>query len=303
MHYTHDVVRSLPPLPALQAFEASARLASFTRAGQELNLTQGAVSRAVAGLESELGVPLFARVRQRIRLTEAGEAYVAKVGPLLARLEAATLELKAFKGEGGVLNLAILPTFATRWLIPRLSAFTRAHPEVQVAFHTRLYPFDFEAEELDAAIHLGQGQWPGARLDFLFDEEGVVVASPSLAFGRPLATPSDLAGQPLLQMATRPQGWEEWLSAHKASGVDGRRGPRFESHLMVIQAAKADLGFALLPSFLVREELLKGELVEPFPGTRLQGLRSYWFATPEHGAERPATRAFRNWLLSEARGA
>ncbi|HJW32929.1 MAG TPA: LysR substrate-binding domain-containing protein [Holophagaceae bacterium] len=303
MLYTHEVARILPPLPALQAFEASARLGSFTRAGQELNLTQGAVSRAVAGLESDLGVPLFDRVRQRIRLTPAGEAYAAKVGPLLAKLEAATLELKASRGEGGLLNLAILPTFGTRWLIPRLSAFTHAHPEVQVAFHTRLYPFDFEAEELDAAIHLGQGQWPGARLDFLFDEEGVVVASPRLAFAGSLDGPADLARHTLLQMATRPQGWEEWLSAQHLTTVEGRRGPRFESHLMVIQAAKADLGFALLPTFLVEEELLKGELVEPFPGTRLRGLRSYWFATPEHAAERPAVRAFRSWLLEEAQGA
>lgn len=301
MRYAHDVFRTLPPLPALQAFEASARLGSFTRASQELNLTQGAVSRAVAGLESDLGVPLFDRVRQRIRLTAAGEAYVAKVGPLLARLEAATLELRASRGEGGLLNLAILPTFGTRWLIPRLPAFAHAHPEVQIAFHTRLYPFDFEAEELDAAIHLGQGHWPGAKLDFLFDEEGVVVASPHLAFTQPLLSPNSLSSQTLLQMATRPQGWEEWLAAQHATGVDGRRGPRFESHLMVIQAAKADLGFALLPSFLVQEELMKGELVEPFPGTRLQGLRSYWFATPEHAAERPAVRAFRSWLLAETK--
>ena len=299
MIYTHDVPRPLPSLPALQAFEASARLGSFTKAAQELNLTQGAVSRAVATLEGEVGVPLFDRVRQRIRLTAAGEAYAAKVGPLLAKLEAATLELRASKGEGGVLNLAILPTFGTRWLIPRLPAFARAHPEVQVAFHTRLYPFDFEAEELDAAIHLGEGHWPGARLDRLFDEEAVVVASPRLAFAGTLESPSDLARAPLLQMATRPQGWEEWLATHRIEGVDGRRGPRFESHLMVIQAAKADLGFALLPTFLVEEELLKGELVEPFPGTRLHGLRSYWLATPEHAAERPAVRAFRSWLLEE----
>lgn len=301
MLYTHDVARALPPLPALQAFEAAARLGSFTRAAQELNLTQGAVSRAVAGLESEVGVPLFDRVRQRIRLTAAGEAYAAKVGPLLGRLAAATLELKASRGEGGLLNLAILPTFGTRWLIPRLPAFARAHPEVQVAFHTRLYPFDFEAEELDAAIHLGEGHWPGARLDLLFDEEAVVVASPRLVFAEPLAGPADLARHTLLQMATRPQGWEEWLEAHDVKGVDGRRGPRFESHLMVIQAAKADLGFALLPTFLVEEELMKGELVEPFPDTRLRGLRSYWFATPEHAAERPTVRAFRNWLLEETK--
>ncbi len=299
MRYTHQVARILPSLPGLQAFEAAARLGSFTRAGQELNLTQGAVSRAVAALESEVGVPLFERVRQRIRLTAAGEAYAAKVGPLLARLEAATLEVKASRGEGGLLNLAILPTFGTRWLIPRLPAFARAHPEVQVAFHTRLYPFDFEAEELDAAIHLGEGRWPGARLDRLFDEEAVVVASPRLAFAEPLVGPADLARHTLLQMATRPQGWEEWLEANDVKGVAGRRGPRFESHLMVIQAAKADLGFALLPTFLVEEELMKGELVEPFPDTRLRGLRSYWFATPEHAAERPAVRAFRNWLLEE----
>lgn len=299
MIYTHDMAQ-IPSLAALEAFEASARHRSFTKAAVELHLTQGAISRAVAALEAQLGTPLFARVRQRIQLTPAGEAYLNKVQPALRRLEAATLELKAFKGAGGVLNLAILPTFGTKWLIPRMPAFSTAHPEVLVNFTTRIYAFDFEAEELDAAIHLGEGRWPGAVLDHLLDEEVMVVCSPSLI--PHLRTPEDLKGQVLLQMASRPQGWEEWLAAKGLSGIDGRRGPRFEHHAMVLEAAVAGLGLAVLPTFLVQDELTNGRIVEAFAHTRARSGKAYWLAYPERHRDLPALAAFRRWLLQEVRG-
>lgn len=291
--------RALPSLLSLQAFEAAARHGSFTRAAEELHVTQGAVSRQVQALEAFLGLPLFHRVRKRVGLTAAGEAYQAKVRPLMDRLEAATLELRAFKGAGGVLNLALLPTFGTKWLIPRMPAFGAAHPEVLVNFSTRIHAFDFEEEGLDAAIHYGPGAWPGARLDHLMDEEVVVVCSPELGMREGLRTPSDLAGQTLLQMASRPQGWEEWLSGAGVQGIDGRRGPRFEHHLMAIQAALANLGVAVLPTFLVEEELRERRLVEPFPGTRVKTPKAYWLACPERAKDLPALVAFRDWLLKE----
>jgi LysR family glycine cleavage system transcriptional activator len=290
----------IPSLAALEAFEASARHRSFTKAAVELHLTQGAISRAVATLEEQLGAALFARVRQRIQLTPAGEAYLNKVQPALRKLEAATLELKAFKGAGGVLNLAILPTFGTKWLIPRMPAFSAAHPEVLVNFTTRIYAFDFEAEELDAAIHLGEGRWPGALLDPLFEEEVMVVCSPTLI--PHLRTPDDLKDQVLLQMASRPQGWEEWLAAKGLSGIDGRRGPRFEHHAMVLEAAVAGLGLAVLPAFLVQDELANGRIVEAFHHTKAQSGKTYWLAYPERNRDLPALAAFRRWLLQEVRG-
>ncbi|HEU4950578.1 MAG TPA: transcriptional regulator GcvA [Holophagaceae bacterium] len=295
------MARTLPSLQALEAFEAAARHQSFTRAAAELHVTQGAVSRQVQGLEAQLGLALFHRIRQRIRLTPAGEAYLAKVRPALDRLEAATLELKASGGAGGVLNLAVLPTFATKWLIPRIPAFTAAHPEILVTFTTRIQAFDFDEEpELDAAIHYGEGVWPGARLEPLMDERVVAVCAPALAAA--LHAPGDLAGQTLLQLLNRPQGWEEWLAAAGAPEVDGRRGPRFESHLMVIQAALAGLGLAVLPDFLVADELAAGRLVEPFPGLAAKSRRSYWLATPERAQDLPALAAFRAWLLKEIEG-
>ncbi len=296
------MARALPSLLALQAFEASARHRSFTRAAEALHVTQGAVSRQVQALEAHLGLALFHRIRQRIVLTPAGEAYLGRVRGALDRLEAATLELKAFKGAGGLLNLAILPTFGTKWLIPRIPAFSAAHPEILVNFTTRIQPVDFEAEELDAAIHLGEGRWPGARLDHLMDEEAVVVCSPALKRKARLKQPSDLAEQTLLQMASRPTGWEEWLDAAGLPGLDGRHGPRFEHHLMVIQAALAGLGLAVLPSFLVAEELADGRLLEPFPAIRVTGRRAYWLAYPERNRELPALVAFREWLVGEIRG-
>ena len=294
--------RALPSLLALEAFEASARHRSFTRAAAELHVTQGAVSRQVQGLEEQLGLALFHRIRQRIVLTPAGEAYLAKVRPALDRLEAATLELKAFKGAGGVLNLAILPTFGTKWLIPRIPGFSAAHPEILVNFTTRIQAFDFEEEpDLDAAIHYGEGHWPGAMLDHLMDERVIAVCAPKLKRSAHLRKPEDIAGQTLLQLINRPQGWEEWLAAAGAPGVDGRRGPRFESHLMVIQAALAGLGLAVLPDFLVADELAAGRLVAPFPGLEAKSRRAYWLAYPERNKELPALAAFRDWLMKEIR--
>lgn len=292
--------RQLPSLLALQAFEAAARQRSFTRAAEELHVTQGAVSRQVQALEAQLGLALFHRVRQRILLTPAGEAYLAKVRPALDRLEAATLELKAFKGAGGVLDLAILPTFGTKWLIPRIPGFSAKHPEILVNFTTRIQAFDFEEEpDLHAAIHYGEGHWPGARLDHLMDEQVLVLCSPELKRRAHLKRPADIAGQTLLQLINRPQGWEEWLAAAGAQGVDGRRGPRFESHLMVIQAAIAGLGLAVLPAFLVEDELAAKRLVTPFPGIQATSRRAYWLAYPERNRELPALVAFREWLMRE----
>jgi LysR family glycine cleavage system transcriptional activator len=293
--------RNLPSLGSLEAFEAAARHRSFTRAALDLHVTQGAVSRQVQALEEHLGVALFDRVRQRVVPTAAGEAYLPKVRACLDRLEAATVQIQAFKGAAaGVLNLAILPTFGTRWLIPRLSAFMAAHPEVQVDFSTRLEVFDFADEDVDAAIHSGSGDWPGAVLDHLMDEEVVVVASPALVRKAHLRRPADVRDQVLLQLASRPQAWSEWLAGTEVAGVDARRGPRFEHFAMVLQAAVSGLGIAVVPRFLAEEELREGQLVLPFAGAAVRG-RSYWLAYPEAKKDLPPLRAFRAWLLAEAR--
>jgi LysR family glycine cleavage system transcriptional activator len=284
----------LPSLIALQAFEAAARHRSFTRAAAELHRTQGAVSRQVAQLEAALGVALFHREHPHVRPTAAAQVFAAKVRGILDRLSAVCLEVEAARGAGGVLNLAILPTFGTRWLIPRLADFYRDHPEVSVNLTTRIHTFDFEAVELDAAIHHGEGVWPGAELVRLMDDLVLAVCTPDRA--RRLRAPADLAGETLLQLESRLGGWGEWFEAMGVRGADGRRGPRFEHHLMVIQAALAGLGVALLPAFLVQEELAAGTLVAPLQREPLRTSRAYWLAFPPRSAGQPALRAFAAWL-------
>jgi LysR family glycine cleavage system transcriptional activator len=293
------VSRSLPTTAALEAFESAAFHLSFTAAGRELHVTQGAISRQVQSLEEHLGVPLFVRERQRIRLTPAGEHYLQHVRGAFDRLEAAALELRALRRGGGVLRLALLPTYGTRWLIPRFPSFADAHPDVVVHFTTRLQPFDFAGEDLDAAIHYGEPHWPGAHLDPLMDEDVVLVCSPAWRKKHGVKAPADLRRATLLQMSTRPNAFDDWFAAKGVHGIDGRRGPRFEHHQMVLQAALAGLGVAVLPVFACDEELASGRLVEVFADSRVRTGKGYWLVYPERRANLPALVAFRAWLLAQ----
>lgn len=289
---------SVPSLSALAAFEAAARHGSFTRAAEELNLTQGAVSRQVAHLEQVLGVALFERVRQRVSLTPAGGAYAADIRDGLSRIAAATVSTMAFRGAAGVLHLAILPTFGTRWLIPRLPRFTEAHPGITINFATKLVPFDFSREPLDAAIHFGDPVWPGAKLHRLMGEEIVPVAAPALVARLRIAEPADMLHAPLLQQSTRPRAWANWLGQQGLPPSRALMGPRFEQFAMVSQAAVAGLGLAIVPRFLVEEELRAGSLVIPFD-LPVTGSEGYYLVYPEARERLPAVIAFRDWLLSE----
>ena len=292
------MTRSLPSTGALQAFESAAFHLSVTLAARELHLTQGAVSRQIRNLEEHLGIELFERQRQRIRLSAAGSHYLEHVRAAFDRLEGAALSLRALRRGGGVLQLALLPTYGTLWLIPRFPSFAAEHPEIQVHFTTRLHPFDFGVEDLDAAIHYGEAHWPNAHLDRLMDEEVVAVCNAEYRQRLALDTIYDLRRATLLQISTRPQGFVDWLQAQGAQGIDGRRGPRFEHHAMVLQAALAGLGVALLPAFVVADELRRGGLVEALPGTRTVTGKSYWLACPEGRETLPALQAFRSWLLA-----
>src|SRR5210317_56279 len=171
--------RLLPSTSMLLAFEAAARTGSFTEAAAELSLTQGAISRQVRALEAQLGMELFARVGKSVRLTEAGKRYAEEVEKALQTIRRATLNAMTDQ-RGGTLNLAILPTFGTRWLIPRFPAFLKQHPDITVNFATKLSPFDFKKEDLHAAIHYGQTDWPDTESTFLMHEETVPVCAPQL---------------------------------------------------------------------------------------------------------------------------
>jgi LysR family transcriptional regulator, glycine cleavage system transcriptional activator len=285
-------------MTSLRVFESAARHLSFSDAANELSLTQSAVSRQIRALEEFLDLKLFHRIRNRLKLTEAAAAYLPEVRACLSRLEAASLELLAHQGTGGVLNLAILPTFGTKWLIPRMSSFWRAHPHIIVNFTTRSTAFDFSKERLDAAIHFGDVSWPGVSCYRLMGEEVVPVCAPALLNTLGLACVDDLARHTLLQHTTRPNAWVEWLAAAGTPEINGLKGPRFEHFLMMIQAAIAGIGVAVLPRFLIEDEVAAGRLVIPF-NVAVRSDQAYYLVHPEEKADLPALRSFREWLLRE----
>jgi LysR family glycine cleavage system transcriptional activator len=181
-------------------------------------------------------------------------------------------------------------------LIPRLPDFLRAHPEVTLEVSTSIGPVDFRRSNLDAAIHYGEGVAPGARAEPLFEEVEVVVCSPELRAREQLAVPEDLEHAPLLHLSSRPSAWRDWMDEHGLHHLGGRRGPRFEHHLMVRAAARAGLGVALLPSFVADDALRAGDLIEPIDHTRRRTGRRYWLMVPDRSLELESLRAFRRWL-------
>ena len=289
--------RFLPSLSLLTAFEAVARTGSITAAAEELSLTQGAVNRQIRALEEQLGAALFVRERQRVRPTVAGAAYAREIRDALHKIGGASLNLRA-NPTGGTLSLAILPTFGTRWLAPRLPRFLAAHPGVTINLATRLVPFDFRLEPVDAAIHFGQPDWPGGRLVRLRSEQVVPVCSPGLRRELRPERAEDLRAAPLLHLATRPDAWEQWFAMNGVA-ADGVHGMLLDQFAMVAQAAIASMGLALLPDFLIAEELASGVLVTALDRP-MQSAGAYWLVWPPERAEYPPLAAFRAWLVAEA---
>ena len=291
----------IPSIGELTSFVAAAQHGSFTRAADELNLTQGAISRQIRLLESQLGVTLFERIRQRVVLTDAGKLYLPHIQEALNDLVNATRQVMAFS-DNTILNLAVLPTFATRWLIPRLPDFQRKSPKTIIHLTTRQRPVDFALELFDAAISYGSPNWPGTIAHHLMDVEVVPVCSPMLHAQRRIKTPSDIATYPLLHQMSRPTRWVEWM---KEAGVklDGMlSGHTYEQFSMIAQAAAAGLGVALLPVFMIEEELASGKLEivsDQFMATKT----SYFLIIPETRASAGAIKQFADWLIGQARAA
>lgn len=290
----------LPSLAALRTFEAAARHLSFTKAAAELHLTQSAVSRQIRVMEDYLGVMLFERVKQRLVLTKAGSTYVAEIRSALEQMQTATVNLLANRGVGGILTLATPPAFCVKWLIPRLDRFSATYPEVLVSLATRAKPFDFEAEKIDAAIYFGRRDWPGVMSDRLVGEDLVLVCSPAYRASAPrLKQPADLAAHTLLQQIHRPNWWSDWLTAKQASTANAWAGPRFEHFYMIMQAAVAGLGVALLPRLLVKEDVGARRLLVPFESP-FAGEDAYCLVYPAGKRSDPKLELLRRWLLEEA---
>lgn len=288
----------IPNMGALLAFEAAARHESFTHAARELFLTESAVSRQINTLESNLGVRLFARAKQRVVLTKAGKVYSAQVRRALEQLDRDTLSIIAHGSGGGYLELAVLPTFASQWLIPRLAAFNERYPDVRVNMGVRTGTFPFGDTHFEAAIHYGKPTWPGTSADFLFSEEVVPVCAASL-LTRPVRNAADLLDYPLLHSTTRPDGWAAWFAN---LGVDDNRtmqGVRYELHTMLISAAAAGLGIALVPRFFVDAQLDQLGLAIPLDAPAVAD-SAYYLVYPTELSHGKPLASFREWLLGEA---
>lgn len=297
MHGVHQVAyprRFLPSISLLAAFEAVTRTGSAAEAARELSLTQGTVSRLVQALESQLGVTLFRRDRKRLIPTEAARNYAAEIGQVLNLTARATAQVMSGAG-GGAFNLAILPTFGTYWLAPRLPKFLSANPGVTVNLATRLKPFDFETEAFDAAIHFGTATWPRAGHLRLDDERVVPVASPRVA-GQ-VARMEDIPGQPLLHLDSRPNGWRNWF---RSEGLEQSvpRGMVFDQFGTMMQAAIHGLGIALLPDFLVASAVADGRLTALAP-PRVTSGAGYWLVWPEARSTFQPLAAFRDWIVTQ----
>jgi LysR family transcriptional regulator, glycine cleavage system transcriptional activator len=273
---------------------------SFTKAAEELHVTQSAVSRQVAQTEEYLGLLLFQRVRQRIVLTDAGQQYAKAVRAALEQIQSATVTMLAHKGSGGALNIATPAAFATKWLIPRLSRFYQAHPGVMINLSTRDLVFDLEREQCDAAFHYGSHDWADVISEPLVGREFAVVCSPEyLSSCDTVRTPADLRRHVLLQHSRRPNQWREWFKAAGAKRVDTIAGPRFEHFYMIMQAALAHLGTGLVPRLLVEDDLVAGRLVEPVHVDFI-GEDAYCLVYAPSKRNDPRLEQFRRWLHSEA---
>lgn len=288
--------RLLPPIHALHAFEAAARTGSISNAARELDLTQSAVSRQIKALEDQLGLELFVRDKQTIRLTLAGQSYARDIREALRRVSTASLNIRA-NPQGGSLTLGILPTFGTRWLAERLPRFAAQYPGIRLNLFSRMTPFDFNLDSIDAAIHFGKAEWPDVTLTPLFGESVLAVGSPELVSRFTFTSPNDIRQAPLLILLSRPDAWERWL-ARQGAPDDGIRGMMFDHFEMVIRAARNGLGLALMPTFLIEEELAAGQLVpalaEPQPS-----LERYYLVSPTERENYAPLVAFRTWLTAE----
>ncbi|KAF1054501.1 MAG: Glycine cleavage system transcriptional activator [Stenotrophomonas maltophilia] len=282
-------------MTALQCFEAVARHLSFTRAAEELSLTQSAVSKQVAQLEEMLQHLLFRRVRRRLQLTPAGELYREEVRRILAQVELSTRYLLSYGGETEVLRVATPPTFGARWLIPRLNGWRHRYPNIHLDLRQELEPGERMQSRCDLAFFFGGSTLPGAECLRLFGEEMLPVCAPDILAPGGLGSAAELAHLVLLQNASRPEAWQEWFASLGQRCEHSYHGPRFDTFYMCIRAAQAGCGVALLPRFLVAEELDEGKLVVAWPHA-LASHNAYHLAYPEHMAAVPKVRAFVEWI-------
>jgi LysR family glycine cleavage system transcriptional activator len=291
----------LPPLNPLRAFEAAGRLKSIRRAATELSVTPGAVSRQVQALETNVGVRLFKRSTSGIVLTAEGQQYLTEIGASLDGIRRATRKL-AGRSPSNVLKIRAYTTIALKWLIPRLSSFHSTNKDIEVFITTSVEDVNFNREDIDGAIRLGDGRWPGYEVDRLIPNIMVPICSPSFRRQHRLRSTSDLDSVPLLHSIARPDDWAEWLLNAGMKAIDPHAGPKYESSVLAYQAAIESQGVAVATKVFVAKDLRRRLLVQPFGPELDRGSFTYYLIYPRARMRSRAFREFRKWLLAEAMG-
>jgi LysR family transcriptional regulator, glycine cleavage system transcriptional activator len=292
-------MKNLPPLNPLRAFEAAARHSSVRLAADEMNVTPGAVSRQVRVLEDHLGVVLFRRSPSEITLTAEGEQYFKAISPLLWGLSDATVNLTGRKGVQ-IVHIRAYTTFAGKWLIPRLSRFADAHPNIELRLTTSLDAVDFQRENVDAAIRLGDGDYPQYEVDKLIENHLAPLCTPEYAEREQIRVAQDLEGKRLLHTLARPDDWRIWIETVGLQGrLDWHLGPKYASSILAYQAALEHQGLMMAQKALFEEDLRQGRLIQPVGPTVTRGKFTYYLILPRNRMRNPAMRRFREWLQNE----
>ena len=297
--------RHLPPLNALRAFEVAARHMSISQAAVELRVTPAAISHQIRLLEDHVGLPLFVRNGRGLALTDAGSAGLRDLREGFARLCAAMDAIDSL-GEAGVLSVSVAPSFASKWLLPRLELFRTAHPEIDVHVSASMQLSDFVKDGTDVAIRYGAGRYSDLAVEQLLEESVVPVCSPEfLKQHGPFFTPGDLVEATLLHDDSPDNdpscpNWEMWLSAAGAKHIDSSRGPRFNQSSLVIEAAAQGSGVALAKTALAGRDIRQGRLVQPFTSSVKVDF-AYYIVAPRAKLNLPKVSYFIDWLRSEAR--
>ena len=304
-------MRHLPSLNSLRAFEAAARHMSFTRAADELNVTSAAISQQIRGLEDWLGTPLFRRLTRAIRLTEAAQGVLPQISEAFDQLADVTIKLKA-DTDSTTLVVSAVPTFAAKWLVPRLSRFNDLYPDINVRVDAKVDAIkrsasleDFDRDNIHVAICLGDGDFPGMRVDKIVDEDVAPACSPALledTHANPIRSPADLKHHRLLQVdwgdIKNPPSWKTWFEFAGINDINADRGPVFTIEFLAISAALAGQGVILVSTLTIQDDLKANRLVQPFDIV-IPSNSAFWLVTPERIADRPKVAAFRQWVLSE----
>lgn len=290
--------RACPTMNELLAFDAVARHESLTQAASTLCVTVSAVSKQLANLEEFLGQPLLQKQGRGVQLTAYGRIYWQRISVSLRAIETATYEARSGNSDAGVLTLASVPTFLTKWLIPRLPNFRQKFPGITLSFSQHLAAGESIPPGVDAAIRYGSGDWPGTSADYIAGREFVLIAAPPLLARIPLAHPNQIAAHTVLHHEQAARAWQQWASHHAVAEVHTLAGPRFAQYSALIQAAVSGLGVGLVPRILVLDELSQGSLVVPC-GEAAHIDQGHYLCFNANRLELPVFASFRDWILEQ----